>query len=372
MVENAGEDLNARTVIGITASGKVEILCANKPGSPKLGSSLTTGVCFKEIAQYIMDELHCVDVLNMDGGGSTEMVARRAGSDDLTTVSYPSDNGTSRIVSDALLVISDAPRTADVGQVVVDSDVTLYADSRYSFSYRLTDVSGSAMSADGSNASWQAERGTIDANGVYTAPVEVGTDTVTAAVDGVIGSAHITVADASSIASIGLSDTGTVALKQGSTHSFALTAKTASGTVVVIDPALAEWTLSGDIGTLDKNGLLTVTVATGEGTVTCKFLGKTYSVPLVIGLDEQIIDDFEGGANRASGYESSSKYIYPNHKTYWDGDTESAMIGVETDASKVKSGNQSLYLVYDTTDWPITVGGARATNGTLSVYPLLG
>jgi exopolysaccharide biosynthesis protein/predicted phosphodiesterase len=372
MVENCGEDLNARTVIGITADGGVEILCVNKPGSPELDASLTTGACFKELAAYMMDTLGCVDILNMDGGGSTEMVARRAGSDSIDTVSYPSDNGTSRIVSNALLVISDAARTADVGQVVVDSDVTLYQGSRYNFSYRLTDVSGSAMSTSGYTAEWSAQRGTVSADGVYTAPAEVGADTVTATVNGVSGSARIMVADASSIASIGLSDTGTVALKQGNTHAFALSAKTADGTAIVVDPALAEWTLSGDdIGTLDANGLLTVSAETGEATVTCVFLGETYTVPLVIGLDEQIIDDFEGGAHRADGYQCKSKYIYPNqtNNTYWGGDTDSAMIGVETDSAKVKSGDQSLYLVYDTHDWPMTANGARKTNGTLTVAP---
>ncbi len=369
MVENGGTDLNARTVIGITADGKVEILCANKPGSPKIDASLTTGACFKEIAEYMMGTLNCVDVLNMDGGGSTEMVARRAGSEALSTVSYPSDNGTSRIVSNSLLVISDAARTSEVGQVVVDSDITIYQGSRYGFSCRLTDQSGSAMSSDGYSLVWQAEKGSIAQNGAYTAPAESGMDTVKATVNGVSGTAQIQVVGADAIASVGLSDMGTVALKQGDSHPFALAARTSTGTAIIIDPALAEWTLSGDIGTLDENGILTVTASTGEGTVTCRFLDQTYTAAVVIGLDEQIIDDFEGGAHRACGYESSSKYIYPKHPVYWGGDTESAMIGVETDPSKVKSGEQSLYLVYDTTDWPMTPSGARATNGTLSVYP---
>lgn len=110
MVDNNGTDVNSRTVIGITADGKVEILCANKPGA-NFSSELTSGTTFKEITEYMMEELDCVDVLNMDGGGSTEMTARRAGSDELETVSYPSDGG-SRLVSNSLLIVSSARRTA--------------------------------------------------------------------------------------------------------------------------------------------------------------------------------------------------------------------------------------------------------------------
>ena len=69
--------MNSRTVIGITEDGKVEILCVNKPGA-NFGADLTSGTTFREIAEYMMSELDCVDILNMDGGGSTEMTARQS------------------------------------------------------------------------------------------------------------------------------------------------------------------------------------------------------------------------------------------------------------------------------------------------------
>lgn len=361
MVENQGTDINARTVIGITVDGKIEIICANKPGSANISSAMTTGTYFKEITEYMMDELGCVDVLNMDGGGSTEMVARRAGSHDLTTVSYPSD-GTSRLISNSLIVISDAQRTANIGQVIIDSDVTLYQGAKTSFSFSLTDVSGSSMSTDGQNITWKAEVGTIDQNGKYTAPSEPGTDTITGTVDGVSGTATVTIVDTSTIASIGLTDSGTIALSGGDTHQFGFSAETSTGRTIVISPDLAEWVLDGDVGTLDENGLLTVTASSGEGTVTCTLLGQSYAIPVVVGLTEQVIDDFEGGSHRALAYKIKSNYIYPSHPSYWGG-SEDGMVGVETDSSKVKDGAQSLYVVYDTSSW------TRAANGTLTIVP---
>ena len=347
-----GADVNARTVIGITADGKVEILCVNKPGT-NFSSELTTGTTFSEITDYMMEELGCVDILNMDGGGSTEMTARRAGSDSLETVSYPSD-GSSRLVSNSLLIISDAPRSADVAQVLVDGSSSLYPGSSADYSVRLTDSSGNALDSADYSVLWSAEKGTIDETGHYTAPNEAGVDQITATVNGVEGSAQVTVVDLSGVTSLALNASGTVALKKGDTYQFGFNATKADGQKVEIAPELAKWSLSGDpIGTLDEKGLLTVTAETGEAKVSCVFMDKTYTATVVIGLDEQIIDDFEGDER---AYHISSRIVYPNHPSYQGGDSFN-MVGTTSD--QAKNGNKSLYWVYDTKDW------TRQSNGTL-------
>lgn len=358
MVDNSGTDINSRTVIGITADGKVEIVCANKPGA-NFSADLTTGTTFKEITQYMMEELGCVDILNMDGGGSTEMTARRAGSDELKTVSYPSDGG-SRIVSNSLLIVSNAKRTADVGQILIDGSKKLYIGSHTEFNVRMTDKSGSVISSNGQKVEWSAEKGSVDENGVYTAPKTACSDTVTASVNGNSGKISVSVVDADGIASISLNASGTVALAKDVKNQFGFKAYDADQQEIVIDPSLAKWSMTGDaIGTLGDDGLLTVTADSGEAEVKCEFLGQTYTVPVVVGLKEQIIDDFEGDQ---SAYHISSKYIYPDHPNYYAGDGNN-MVGITNDQSKVKNGNGSLYWVYDTNRWP------RTTNGTMYFYP---
>ena len=358
MVNNGGTDVNARTVIGITSEGKVEIICANKPGA-NFGSELTTGTTFKEITDYMMNKLDCVSILNMDGGGSTEMTARRAGSNELSTVSYPSDGG-SRLVSNSLLVISNAERTADVAQVLVDRDSKLYLGSETDFSVRLTDASGSVLSNEGHAVTWSAAFGTIDEKGHYTAPDAVGEDAVTATVDGKTGTAKVFVVDESGIASIAFNASGTVALAQGATFQFGFNAYDSAEQAIIVNPSLAQWAMTGDdIGTLSDSGLLNVTAETGEASVSTTFLGQTYSAPIVVGLKEQIIDDFEG---KQAAYHISSRYIYPSSPNYYAGDGKD-MVGITADAAKVKNGNGSLYWVYDTKDW------TRQSNGTLYFYP---
>lgn len=359
VVNNSGTDINSRTVIGLTEDGKMEILCVNKPGA-NFSSELTTGTTFKEITKYMMEELHCVDVLNMDGGGSTEMVARRAGADSLETVSYPSDGG-SRNVSNSLLIISDAPRTSEIEQVLVQGANKLYIGSQTDLTVKLTDASGGSITVPTGDITWSAERGTINSEGHYVAPSDPCDDVVTASIQGITGAFAISVVDQSSIASIGLNATGTIALNQGESYAFGMQANDADEQEIVIDATLVQWSMEGEpaIGTLGDDGVLTVTAKTGTAQVTAEFLNQTYSVSVIVGMDEQIIDDFEGDE---VAYHISSRYIYPNHSEYRGGDGEN-MVGITHDEQQVKNGNGSLYWVYDTKDWN------RTTNGTLYVYP---
>ena len=363
MVNNSGTDNNSRTVIGMTADGTMHVLCVAKPGT---NFSESDGTSFKDITNYMMNQLGCVDVLNMDGGGSTEMLARRAGSDELVTVSYPSD-GNSRSVSNSLLFVSTAPKSSTVGNVVVDeNNIKLYPGSSYDFSVRLADTSGSSLSSEGKTIVWGAEKGTIDQNGHYTAPASCTTDTVTATVDGVVGTATIQVVD--TFGSVGLDATGTVTLQQGDTRAFRLKAYDSANKEIYIDSSAAQWALTGDaIGTLE-DGVLTVTASEGEADLTATFLGQTYSVHIIIGLKEQIIDDFEDSP--IEGYYMSS-YLY-GRQTQYGG--KSDMLGFETaemEGSRVKNGENSFRVTYDTSMWAWDAANQkRTTNGTANFIPL--
>lgn len=358
VVDGQGTDVNSRTVIGITEDGKVEILCVNKPGA-NFGADLTSGTTFREIAEYMMSELDCVDILNMDGGGSTEMTARRAGSDSLATVSYPSDGG-SRLVSNSLEIISNAPRTSEVSQVLVDGNVNIYPGSETNFSVRLTDPSGSALDESAYQIEWDAKYGSIDTEGHYVAPETACDDVVTATVNGVTGTASARVVDADQVQSVELSGGDSLALDQGANYQFGFTAYDENQQNVLISPSLAEWTMTGDeIGTLSRDGMLNVTAESGNARVSARFMGKTFTTNVVVGLKEQIIDDYEGNE---VAYHINSPYIYPNRPDYRGGDG-SNMVGTTSDPDMVKNGKKSLYWIYDTHEW------TRATNGTMYLYP---
>lgn len=89
-VNNGGRE--PRTAIGYTANGKVILFVAEGRNAPA-----SEGLSLAELAQ-IMKDLGCVEALNLDGGGSSAMVANG------TLVNRPSDGGNVRAVASAVLI----------------------------------------------------------------------------------------------------------------------------------------------------------------------------------------------------------------------------------------------------------------------------
>ena len=108
-----------------------------------------------------------------------------------------------------------------------------------------------------------------------------------------------------------------LALDQGANYQFGFTAYDENQQNVLISPSLAEWTMTGDeIGTLSRDGMLNVTAESGNASVSARFMGKTFTTNVVVGLKEQIIDDYEGNE---VAYHINSPYIYPNRPDYRGG-----------------------------------------------------
>ena len=363
VVDKVGTDQNARTVIGLTKDGALQVIVIDKPGTY---FSAGKGSTMKDIANYMLQNLQCSDVINMDGGGSSEMIARRAGSDGLTTVNFPSD-GSSRTVTNSLLFVSDAKPTGVIGQVLVDKSTSLYKGSHTKFSARLTDQYGNQVSLQGHPVAWKAEKGKIDQNGTYTAPGAPCQDTVTATAGKVSGTAKVRVVDGNAMKSIGLCETGAVAVQKGEKKQFSMHAYDAENQEVLIDPSAVHWSLSNSkVGSL-KNGLLSVTASGGTAKISGTFGGKTDSVSVIVGLKGQTIDNFEQFP--IEGY-SAGSYLY-GKKTQYGG--KSNMLGLETKGSphnRVRDGRRSLRLTYDTSLWAWDDSNQKRTsNGTASLIP---
>ena len=128
VVDSVGTDKRARTVIGITGAGIVHIVTVSEPG-PKFSAS--EGATMKDIANYMLTSLNCRDVVNMDGGGSTDMIVRNAGDGRLKTVNYPTE-GKPRKVSDSLLIASDRALPGS-RSYLSDTTADMTVDGPYTF-----------------------------------------------------------------------------------------------------------------------------------------------------------------------------------------------------------------------------------------------
>ena len=351
-----------RTMVGIEADGTIHLLAIN---SPSAYMKDTTGTSYEDVTTYMMNDLNCKDVLSMDGGGSTTMVARRAGDKNLSIVNYPSD-GSARLVGNSIVIVNtSSAQQGPVSQVVLGTDINIYPCSSYRFSVKLTDINGNPISTEGKKVIYSAEKGKIDSTGLYTAPVAACADTVTAIVDGIQSSVSVKVTDSINTARI---SPDRIPLKNGNKQQFNLLAYDSNKQRIYIDPSSVSWKLSDpSIGTM-KDGLLTVSADKGQTDITAEFGGKSYQTCVYIGLDREVIEDFE--KTNISAYHISG-YMYGTCGNQRGGQDNNGnadkYIGYETkdkNPDLVKDGNKSLRITALTDNWT-----RRDRNGTINIFP---
>ncbi len=105
------EPIAGRTAVGINQDGtKMYVFTVDGR------SSASHGMTRRELATFMKD-LGAYNALNLDGGGSTTMVGRPAGSSDLRVLNTPSD-GTEREVANSLAFFSSASSSVAQGSIV--------------------------------------------------------------------------------------------------------------------------------------------------------------------------------------------------------------------------------------------------------------
>ena len=169
----------SRTAIGIKADGTVVMFMVDGRQAP-----YSVGMTMAEVAAS-MEDLGCVQAINLDGGGSSTFATQREGEPENSTAGLtlrcrPSD-GYERKVSNTIMVLSTAKPTGQFDHAVVTPNDEVYTPgSTVQFAATGIDAAGGKAEIP-AGASWAvlSGNGRIDANGLYTAAdtcgkVEVG------------------------------------------------------------------------------------------------------------------------------------------------------------------------------------------------------
>lgn len=268
-------DANPRTAIGIKSDGTVVYHVLDGR------SSLSVGATLEELAQDMLS-MGCVDVVNLDGGGSSVMSLRVPGIDGFTVVNDPSD-GRLRSVSSYILFVTDSDPNGSAGRLFLaeDGDYVL-AGSSVDITVVATDRALHTVAAPES-VSARAQRGTVEA-GMYTAPESAGTDSISLSGGGVSGSGTLHVVDRVDSLTVTDADTGNTVsqlmLENGESVDLDVAAKYLMRDVSLSDEAV-EYTLTGDIGTITPDGVFTASLsgaAAGTISVSCGGVTREISV----------------------------------------------------------------------------------------------
>ncbi len=169
----------SRTAIGIKADGTVVMLMVDGRQAP-----YSVGMTMAEVGAA-MEELGCVQAVNLDGGGSSTFATQREGEPEnstsagLTLRCRPSD-GYERKVSNTVMVLSTAKPTGQFDHAVLTPNDAVYTPgSTVQFSASGVDAAGGSVALP-AGASWAvlSGGGSIDANGLYTATGTCGEVTI--------------------------------------------------------------------------------------------------------------------------------------------------------------------------------------------------
>lgn len=260
---DSAERSAARTAIGVRADGSVVCYTVDK-------STISGGMTLPELAQR-MAELGCVTAVNLDGGGSTCMGVTQPGETVFTTVNEPSD-GEQRACANYIFFTRPTETAGEAAHLYLyPYDQAVLSGGQLQLTAKAADVNYMAAPLPGS-VSWSCDSGTI-IDGLLTAGGE-GTTTVTAYSGSLRGTVTVHVVQTPSEMTVLRQDTGkpleTILIECGTQMDLTAQASYLGLELAARDQSFT-WTLTGDVGTIDRAGLYQAGAEESAGllTVTC-------------------------------------------------------------------------------------------------------
>ena len=312
---------NPRTAVGIDKARKKLILLTVDGRTTSY-----RGMTQTELAK-LMISFGAFEAINLDGGGSTEMVVRDPWDTSLDIVNSPSD-GSERKMYTGLAVVKQLIENPVLEKLNILTTKDRFAlGENISFALQGLDSNFNVYNLDPALITWSATgvKGSLEGN-VFK-PAEAGTLTVTGHYMDLSISKEVEVFDDA----VSLSVTPSV-LKVDSAQNTTLkfSVQTNDGEQFNISAASVQVEVPQALGSYNQlTGVLT-SGASGQGYITVTFNGlKTY-VPMAIGTERQLLKDFESKTAHFIGYPST-------------------VLGAYNELSTAKEGNLGGVLQYDFT-----------------------
>lgn len=275
---------NPRSAIGITSDGNIILYTIDGRQS-----GYSYGVKLSTLAER-MKELGCVEAINLDGGGSTTIVGRLLGDTSLTLLNKPSD-GSSRAVSTSIFLQNNLSATGKIGQIQIypaeasyvlkGSSVTLSAKG-VDTGFHPLDISGKV-----SYSVQSGKESTITSGGVFKAR-DSGSVSVIASYDGVSATHEVFCVESPTAISVKDSNgnaLSTLRVSRNSSLDLSAVASYGYHTLEANDDCF-NWSVSGNIGSIDKNGVFTASNTIGSSGVITVSAGDTIcEIPTFITVD---------------------------------------------------------------------------------------
>lgn len=274
----SGDGRQPRSALGVKADGTLVVYAVDGRQS-----GYSSGLSQKDLADEMIKQ-GCVWAVNLDGGGSTAISVWMPGQSGPTVHNLPSDGKPRSCATYLLLVTAQKGDGTPSRLALAEDGLTVLSGTSVTLPKTVVLDSGLnilSQTADDVTVTSQG-LGTIE-NGVYTAGAQAGTDTLTLKSQslGVQGTAQIHVVN--SLTALTVSRQGSTStltslnVKPGETVQLAV-AGTYWGRTALRDWKAVTWTVTGNVGTVDQNGLFTASLDGGSGSITATAGGLSQTI----------------------------------------------------------------------------------------------
>ena len=319
-LDKADSSRAPRTAVGVREDGTVILYTVDGRQSDH-----SVGLTLDEAARRL-SELGCVNAGAMDGGGSTTLYAQSSGTEDAALRNHPSD-GKERAVSTFLFLVTEGEGSGEGKTLSVRTDAAaVLCGGSAVFSAGICDEKGTPVEG---GIQWSADSGTIDPDGVFTAPDHAELAEIRAESRALSGSVCIPVIETpDSLRLLSESTNQEIFLLEPEPEETVdLTADASWGMVKIsAEDKDFHWECTGNAGTIDPHGLFTASRYGGEGTITVSAGERSLTVRVTVRMRFTCVQPFE---QIPSGSDCG---------LYWS---------TETNMDRIRFGQGSLRLDYD-------------------------
>ncbi len=323
----------ARTAAGSTKDGK-QLILVTVDGR----TNMEIGMDQTDMAKLML-ELGAYNAINFDGGGSTTMVARHPGENQVSLINNPSD-GSQRKVAAGLGIFSIAPPTTLDGLIINTQDKNVFVNTSRDFSVKGYDTYLNPITVDQSQVVWSVSgvQGSFIGSTFY--PKSTGNAKIKASIGSI--SSEINVKVLESPAELKL-NTKSEKIPLGGTKSFTVTGKSYDGYTAYINPKDVNWSVKDNsLGTF--NGNVFTAKNHGTGYIDAS-IGKVhaYCAISVASNSSSIIDDFE---EPNGSYAASPSNIPGSYALYSEQVHSGSAAGKLVYNFNTTEGTRAAYMVY--------------------------
>ncbi|MBA1334038.1 MAG: hypothetical protein HPY66_1522 [Firmicutes bacterium] len=321
-----------RTALGFSKDGR-KMFAVTVDGRTQSSAGMTQ----EQLAQFMI-EIGAYNALNLDGGGSSTMLARKLGEEDLSLVNTPSD-GSMRRISNGLGIESTAPRGPLKYIFLETADSNVFAGTGRTINVKGYDSNYNPVSIDERKVDFEVSGVSGGFSGSVFYPETAGNATVTAKYMGKTASISLKVLDAPAELILPYEEIKTDTLKS---LSFPIYGRSLSGFKALMEnrDVLLISTMGRFEGQTFNSGS-----TEGTGKIMVAYGQLSYEIPLSVGYKRTVVDNFEMPNGSFTSYPASVQGHYA------------------LDTANSTSGRSSGRLAYDFTGESATAASYLVFNG---------